>query len=57
MNRRNRKTNKNIQIRNKKVIRCKTKMSPVFESDTCEKFIKSESTLSDKICKNCKNSF
>jgi len=57
MNKRNRKTNNNRQIKNKKVIRCKIKMSPVFESDTCEKFIKNESTVSDKICKYCKNSF
>lgn len=57
MNKRNRRTNNNRQIQNKKVIRCKTKMSPVFESDTCEKFIKKDNSVSDKICKNCKNSF
>ena len=54
MNKRNRRTNNNSQIKNKKVIRCKTKMSPVFESDGCNNFIKKDNTQSEK---NCKNSF
>lgn len=57
MNRR-RKSSKNKVIINKKVIiRCKSKMIPVFESDNCGDFIKKEGREPDHICKNCKHSF
>ena len=56
MNRRRKKGNR-PEIKKKKIIRCKTKMIPVFESDSCNDFIKKEHSESDKICKNCKNSF
>jgi len=53
-----RKSLKNKAIINKKVIiRCKSKMIPVFESDNCESFIKKENAESTSICKNCKHSF
>ncbi len=39
------------------IIRCKSKMIPVFDSDTCERFLKKEHTDSNNNCKNCKNSF
>ena len=58
MNRRKRRTtNKKASIENKKIIRCKHKMIPVFESDICKDFIKRENTEGYEICKNCKNSF
>jgi len=57
MNRRNKKTYNKKQIKSKNVIRCKTKMSPVFESDSCDNFIKKDNAQSEKNCKNCKNSF
>ena len=56
MNRR-RKSNDQTQIKKKKIIRCRTKMIPVFESDSCNDIIKKEHSDSDKICKNCMNSF
>ena len=58
MNNKRRKTsnNRNKIIKNK-ITRCKSKMIPVFEHDTCEYFIKKEHTESGNICKNCENSF
>ena len=56
MNRR-RSSNNKIQIKNKKIIRCRSKMIPVFESDSCRDFIKRENADSNNICKNCKYSF
>ena len=56
MNRR-RKSNDQTQIKKKKIIRCRTKMNPVFDSDSCNDFIKKEHSESDKNCKNCMNSF
>ena len=55
--RRKKSTNNNTKIKNKKIIRCSSKMIPVFESDNCEYFIKKENSESNNICKNCKNSF
>jgi hypothetical protein len=58
MNGRRRKPRNNkTKIISKKIIRCKTKMIPVFESDTCEKFTKRVNSESASICKNCENSF
>ena len=58
MNRKKRRSSKNeISIKNKKIMRCKSKMIPVFESDNCKDFIKRERAESNSICKNCKNSF
>ena len=55
---RKRKPSKNKAIINKKVIiRCKSKMIPVFESDNCGDFIKKEDREHEHICKNCKHSF
>lgn len=58
MNRR-RKRSSNIKTvtSQKKIIRCRSKMQPVFESETCENFLKKEDRESDKFCKNCKHSF
>ena len=39
------------------IMRCKSKMIPVFDSDTCERFFKKENTDSNNNCKNCSNSF
>jgi hypothetical protein len=41
----------------KKIIRCKNKMIPVFESDTCENFKNKPNSETINICKNCVNSF
>lgn len=58
MNRRNKKSSNNkTRIRNNKIIRCSSKMIPVFESDTCEDFVKKENADSNNICRNCINSF
>ena len=58
MNHRGRKKSyKSEQINSKKVIRCKSRMSPVFECDTCSKFVKKSSESVDKVCINCKHSF
>ena len=56
-NRRRKKTNKNIENKHKTVTRCKHKMIPVFESDTCKDFIKKENLEANTNCKNCKHSF
>ena len=56
MNNRRKKSSKNETV-NKKIIRCKSKMIPVFETDNCDKFSKKENTDANKICKNCINSF
>jgi len=56
MNRR-RRTNNRTSIKNKKIIRCRSKMMPVFESDNCKDFVKRENSESNNTCKNCKNSF
>ena len=56
MKNRRRKSNNN-EIKQKIVTRCKIKMSPVFESDTCKDFSKKESSIAGDFCKNCKNSF
>lgn len=57
MNRRRRSSNNKKAIKNNKIIRCKSKMIPVFESDNCEDFIKKEHSESKNMCKNCINSF
>ncbi len=58
MNRKKRTSSNNkTSIKNKKIIRCKSKMIPVFESDNCKDFIKRENADSNILCKNCKNSF
>lgn len=58
MNNKRRRTqnNRKAMIKNK-ITRCKSKMVPVFESDTCEYFKKKDHTDSNNICKNCENSF
>jgi len=55
MNKR-RKQSKNYTV-TKKIIRCKNKMIPVFDNDSCKDFIKREAADKDKVCKNCKHSF
>ena len=58
MNRRRKNSSNNrIEHKNNNIIRCRTRMIPVFESDTCKDFIKKEHTESNNTCKNCKNSF
>jgi hypothetical protein len=56
MNNRRKKFSKDDKI-NKKIIRCKNKMLIVFETDTCDKFLKNENNDANKVCKNCINSF
>lgn len=55
----NRRRSSNIKTESKQkiIIRCRSKMIPVFGSDNCEDFIKKENTDSSNICKNCKHSF
>ncbi len=50
-------SNKKTTAGNKKIIRCKQKMIPVFENDNCEDFVKKDSGNTDNFCKNCKYSF
>ena len=57
MNRKRKQLKNNAIIKKKVIIRCKSKMIPVFESDNCGDFIKKEGREPDHICKNCKNSF
>jgi hypothetical protein len=58
MNRRRKKSlNNKKEIKQKRIIRCRSKMIPVFESDDCGDFIKKEDRESNHICKNCKHSF
>jgi len=58
MNNRKRKSSYNRKvIINNKITRCKSKMIPVFERETCEFFIKKEHTDTNNICKNCEHSF
>lgn len=45
-----------VEFKNKKIMRCKRKMVPVFQSDNCEQFFKKENT-DNNICKNCQHSF
>ena len=53
-----RRSNKNMKTMQRKVvIRCKTKMVPVFNSDICEDFVQSDKSNSDHNCKNCVHSF
>lgn len=54
---RKRSSNRQTVIKSNKIIRCKNKMIPVFESDNCKSFIKKENAESTNICKNCKHSF
>ena len=54
---RRKNTNNKSSIKNLKIVRCKNRMVPVFESDNCKEFIKREGAESNSICKNCKNSF
>lgn len=56
-NNRNKKNNNKKIYSTNEVIRCKTKMAPVLEQDTCNEFLGRDSTDSNHICKNCKNSF
>ena len=58
MNNKRRKTsnNKKEYIKNK-ITRCKSKMIPVFENDTCEYYKKRDNTDSNNICRNCEHSF
>jgi hypothetical protein len=56
MNKRRNKSQDNKKKSNK-IIRCSSKMIPVFESDTCEDFIKRINSESNNICKNCEKSF
>jgi len=57
MNRRKKSSNHKITIKNNKIIRCRSKMIPVFENDNCKDFLNKENTESNNICKNCKHSF
>ena len=56
MNNRRKKFSKDEKI-NKKIIRCRSKMLIVFETDSCDNFSKKENTDSNKFCRNCINSF
>ena len=56
-NRRKKSSNNRREVKKDKIIRCKSKMIPVFEGDNCEDFMKKENSDSKNICKNCVNSF
>ena len=55
--RRNKSSNRQEEPKQKRVIRCRSKMVPVFESDNCENFINKIDKEPNQICRNCKNSF
>jgi hypothetical protein len=58
MNNRRRKSSKNQKVVAKgKIIRCKSRMVPVFGNDTCEGFLKKDNTESNNVCRNCRHSF
>ena len=58
MNRkRKRSSNNKTEVKKHKIIRCKSKMIPVFENESCEGFSKKERAESIDICKNCRYSF
>ena len=57
MNNKRRTMNNKKVITKNKITRCKSKMVPVFENDTCEYFKKKDHTDSENICKNCAHSF
>ena len=58
MNRKRRKTSSDKKaIKKNKIIRCKSKMIPVFDNENCKDFIKKENSESSNFCKNCKHSF
>jgi hypothetical protein len=51
MNRKRDKSSNNKKaIKKNKITRCRSKMIPVFENDTCDYFIKKEHTDSYSIC-------
>jgi len=55
--RRKNRTNRNREIKQKKIIRCKLFMKPVFENESCSKFVVSSGGESNNCCKNCGHSF
>ena len=58
MNQKRKKSSNNkTAFKKDKITRCRSKMIPVFENDTCEDFIKKEHADSNNNCKNCKHSF
>lgn len=57
MNNKRRKSNRITKNKQRKVIRCKNKMIPVFDGDICEDFIQKEKSDPNHNCKNCKHSF
>ena len=52
-----RRRNNRQEKKSKKVIRCKKKSIPVFESDKCEKYEGGLNKGNEKNCKTCKHSF
>ena len=58
MNRRRKKSSNNkTTITKNKITRCRSKMIPVFENETCVDFVKKEDKESNQICKNCIHCF
>jgi hypothetical protein len=57
MKRKRRSSTKKTEPKNNTIIRCKSKMMPVFEHDTCTDFIHKANGDAASICKNCKHSF
>ena len=54
---RRKKSNANRELKQKKIIRCKLFMKPVFENDSCSKFIVGSNRENNSYCKNCGYSF
>ena len=57
MNRKRKPLKNNALIKKKIIVRCKSKMIPVFDNENCKDFIKKENSESNNFCKNCKHSF
>ena len=54
MNQRKRKPANQEKPKNKKIIRCRKLVRPVFEHDTCSEFINGINKEKDNTCGNCK---
>lgn len=55
--RKKKKTNTNRELKQKKIIRCKLFMKPVFESDFCSEFVADSNGENSNHCRNCGYSF
>jgi hypothetical protein len=55
--RRSNRSNKNKSKSYGKIMRCSFHTKPVFDNDSCQKFLKNINKDADNNCRNCKFSF